>query len=359
MNLPLLHEPPPQYPALSREFYGNKQQVKPFKIFTFSICLIVIFNLFYYLYIDQFDSYRENRKFTLVDQLDKPVDVIILGDSVANFGIDPDRIEAETGLTALNLALNGSWTYYHDVWILEYYIDKFGPPDYLLWGHTYHIVGRNFNPQVRLTSSASPYGFTWFSDYLHPVVSDADVLEIIIKRLLPLVYRSTTTQEIVSDLLALQNPIHNDRHTENGFFGIEPIDIHAVEKTAQNDANQLSGRIFMQEDNKRIINILLDMIEEYQISTYAYITPVHQIIGNQDKYAFALIPQSNWFWKRGERMEYFDFNPEIITYDTEHMIDGDHVNVIGAQLYTQYLIDWIWGDYVPATYDDVMSQVIN
>ncbi len=344
------------YPSLPYEIYPRDSYHLVGKLIISIILLFFLFNVVYYFYLNQYDSSRETRKIELVNLLDEPVDVIILGDSVSDFGIIPNLIESETGYTALNLALNGSWTYYHDVWILESYIRKFGPPKFIIWGHAHHVVERTFNSVVRLSSTTHPYGFGWSSEYLDPIMSDFDKIQIIIHRLFPLYYRDQTNKYLLSHLLSVQDSDMKYDIKNKGVSFFPVVDEEIVETKVQNAMDSISGRFFIADDNRRVIRILLDMLEEYQIPTYSFIAPVHQTLGSNEDYLFALRPQKKWLNARSLEYDMLTFNPEIIMYESSYMVDEEHMNINGAELFTHYLIDWIWGDYMPMTFAETMGD---
>lgn len=343
----------PIYTSLSSEFYIKSSRFVLIKILVTTLVLLVIFSVYYYVYIEQYDLTRITSKWSLLYRQQEPVDVLILGDSVALSGINPDKIELETGLKALNLALNGRWVYEHDIWALEYYIDQFGPPKFIIWGHTYEVPAMKFNAVERFTSSTYPYEFAMSSQYLQPTVTDQENNTIRIGRLFPLYFRDKTTETIVSTLLALKNPIKAWDSDYKGFSQHDPTDTEVVEKRIQQETKNLRERYDVHKLNRITLDALFNMVEQYEIPTYAVITPVHHTIGLNEKFVDAIKAQRRYLYEQSRQFDMVFYNPEIPIFDTEFMFDGHHLNVNGAEIYTQYLTDWIWGDYVPATLAEI------
>ena len=63
-------------------------------------------------------------KWELLLDLDRPVDILVLGDSSMNQGLDTDYIAATEQVSALNLATNGALISVNDVWMLERYLKE-------------------------------------------------------------------------------------------------------------------------------------------------------------------------------------------------------------------------------------------
>jgi hypothetical protein len=83
------------------------------------------------------------KKWELLEQLDHPVDYLILGDSSCNQGVDPKVIERVLGGSALNLCTIGDMLLVGDAWMLQAYVEKFGAPKAVIIGHVYDVWPRN------------------------------------------------------------------------------------------------------------------------------------------------------------------------------------------------------------------------
>lgn len=344
------------YPSLSTEIYAQSSRLTVFKVVLTTFVLFVAFNIFYYFYLAQYDSSRRPvSAWTAIDTLIEPLDVLIFGDSVAATGIDAKMIEEQTGLRVYNFASTAWWVYYHDVWILERYIEKFGAPKMVIWAHTYEIVNRKFNARNELTSSSYPYGFTWNSQYLQLDLSQKDKEQILLRRLFPLYYRKVTTESIVASLLQGINPIEGFNLSDGGFVPYPREEDKVVDKRAHEENWSIFGDYQIFDDNQHASDVLFEIIDSHQIPTYIMLTPVHRKLATGDFYLDAIRAQLAYWQAKTEEFPTLIFNPEIVHYTTPFMRDGVHMNLDGAVLYTQYLIDWIWGDYEPMSYDDVLA----
>ena len=87
-------------------------------------------------------------KWNLMKGLKRPVDVLVLGDSSCSVGVDPKVIEGEIGGIVLNLCTIGDMTVVGSYWMLDHYVQKFGPPNTVIIGHVLNIWQRSISPIV-------------------------------------------------------------------------------------------------------------------------------------------------------------------------------------------------------------------
>lgn len=81
-------------------------------------------------------------KWKLLDELDMPVDWLILGDSSCNLGVNPAIISDKLGGSALNLCTVGDSIALDDAWMLQRYVKRFGAPKGVVIVHAYDIWHR-------------------------------------------------------------------------------------------------------------------------------------------------------------------------------------------------------------------------
>ena len=92
-------------------------------------------------------------------ELDSPVDTIILGDSTAALDLVTGPIADRLGGTTINLGNNVGSSVLMDAWMLQYYLDKFGPPRNVIllrsdWGYEmWHSLEY---------MSVVPFGWGWW-----------------------------------------------------------------------------------------------------------------------------------------------------------------------------------------------------
>jgi hypothetical protein len=103
-------------------------------------------------YLDQYGTNLGYRyiahKWRVLEQLDEPVDWLVLGDSSGSQSFDPAVLEAKTGQTAVNLGTIGNFGLTDDLWMLEEYLARFGPPKRVVLIHVYDVWRRRMDPKL-------------------------------------------------------------------------------------------------------------------------------------------------------------------------------------------------------------------
>jgi hypothetical protein len=158
------------------------------------ICLILVVlflaNIFAYLYLDRYSAnygyWTIHQKWNLLGKLSKPVDWLILGDSSCSQGVMPEIFSTELNQTAINLCTTGDMGTLDNLWLIEEYIQRFGPPKNILVVHAFDIWHRAFNP-VRLGQVPRQWEFWEEHSFGTSLMEDPDIRRgIFIDHYLPL-----------------------------------------------------------------------------------------------------------------------------------------------------------------------------
>lgn len=127
----------------AQELTPDISQKTFYKTLLIAILVLLTLNFFSSQLLKSFSTnggYRLIRtKWDILNKLEKPVDILILGDSSGNQGVDTDLIEEKTGKSAINLATIGNVLSLNDYWMLTEYIKKFGSPSCVVNIHVYDI----------------------------------------------------------------------------------------------------------------------------------------------------------------------------------------------------------------------------
>jgi hypothetical protein len=103
-------------------------------------------------------SWLFDGKWNMLLTMKEGADWVILGDSSASFGIDRDLFHATTGQTAVNLATVAESLTVNDAWMLQTYIERFGPPKHVLLMRSARQFGLPVN-EILATSVPLEYGY--------------------------------------------------------------------------------------------------------------------------------------------------------------------------------------------------------
>jgi len=117
-----------------------------------ALIIVAVFNIVAWWYLERYTpntGYLLIRaKWALLASLKKPIDLLILGDSSGNQGVDPETLRDNLGITSVNLCTIGDALVLNDAWMLEEYIGRFGPPRAVLVVHGYDMWSRDINVSV-------------------------------------------------------------------------------------------------------------------------------------------------------------------------------------------------------------------
>jgi len=84
-----------------------------------------------------------NGKWEMLYNLKAPVDWLILGDSTGNAGVVPSMLNEAFNIRAVNLCTVSAVSILHNVWMLETYINKYGPPKNVMLVQYYELWSSN------------------------------------------------------------------------------------------------------------------------------------------------------------------------------------------------------------------------
>lgn len=282
-------------------------------------------------------------KWSILTELDAPVDVLILGDSAASQGIIPEIITEQTGLSAINIATNAQMGYYSDVVMLEDYLRRFGVPKIVILGNTFDVHVRRVVIKQMLYRNFIPSQY-WTSEYYDNGLSAIELLEMALYHHFPVISRPTTVRHILTESL-LSRPWNTDSRqlTPHGAYlnvNAKPYRFeHEVEIYKQKVLDQLP----VTDGYREGINALIKLVSEYQVPLYVVTPPVYKEIVHTEGFSEFIEPRKQLWMEIAEQYDYIVFNPKTIEFDETLMFDANHVMDKGAEIFTLYLIENIWG----------------
>lgn len=115
----------------------------------------------------------------LID-LQSPVDTIILGDSTARVDLVTGPIADRLGGSVINLANNAGSSLLMDAWMLQYYLDKFGPPHNVILLRGCHSYEREHDLEF-MSIVPLEWGY-WDQLGTAPVWKDSEELKMFVSK---------------------------------------------------------------------------------------------------------------------------------------------------------------------------------
>ena len=291
-----------------------------------------------------FGYWTIHQKWYLLEDLDAPVDWLILGDSSCNQGVMPVIFMAELGETAVNLCTIGNLGTVDDLWMLEEYIDRHGPPQHVLIVHVYDIWHRPLDPVI-IGQVPRFWGFwnqhTFGADFFSiPGVKEETFLE----RYVPLYSQTRTLTNILRTTLMLQhNPFKPAWHLEpDGFLVATEPKIDTVINGTQDHIRFSSENSFsVSTSNDQAMQEIVELADQYGIDIYLVNAPVYQGLYDDPAYQSYLNDVQNKLAEFASDSPYVYHIDAVRAFPAELMQTPDHLILPGSEAYTHWVIEQI------------------
>ncbi len=112
--------------SVPQEIIKPTNLYRVFSLLFITFLLVILSNWMAIAFLER--TTESENKWIMLSHLMEPVDVIILGDSAAFYGVDPDVLNQKLNKSFLNLGTWANLSAMNDAWLLQSYIDRFGPP---------------------------------------------------------------------------------------------------------------------------------------------------------------------------------------------------------------------------------------
>ena len=313
-----------------------------------SLVLLVCINLALIVYLGNlttnFGYWTIHQKWWLLEDLQHPVDWLILGDSSCNQGVMPEIFVNELGETALNLCTIGNLGTVDDLWMLEEYIDRFGPPLHVLIVHVFDIWHRPLDPVI-LGQAPRPWGF-WEEHTLGAsLFADEKIRqESFLDRYLPLYSHSRTIANILRATVTLQhNPFEPAWRLEpDGFLVATDPHVDVVIAGAQDQIKFAAENAFsISPTNDMAMQEIGVLADSWGFEVYMVNSPVYQGLYDDPAYQTYLAGVQRKLAEFDSDYAYVFHIIAVRTFPAESMQNPDHLILTGAVEYTHWLIEQV------------------
>jgi hypothetical protein len=343
-ELPSALHPTPE-PGLPNEILPKVTQRTVVGHLLAALTLLFLFNFSSYFFLSHYTSnygfWVINNKWRLLVELEAPVNWLILGDSSANQGVIPAEIEAETGNQAVNLGTIGNMILVDDLWMLEEYIARFGPPEKVVIIHVFDMWHRSFNPML-LAHVPLPWGF--WEDYTlsEELIAEEVEKDLFIERYLPLYAQTRTLRQVIfSSLTRFRSPFDTGyRLDEKGYFYAQIPEPNLVVLGAEDQIRFASENAFyVSYSNQILLGALARTADQHQMDIYLVNSPVYEGLYHAPSFQAYTQNMHSVLKDITNSSPYLHYIPEIATFPAEQMQNPDHLITSGAEVYTRWLID--------------------
>lgn len=274
-------------------------------------------------------------KWQLLRELDEPVDWLILGDSSANQGVNPDLFQTQDEGTVVNLGTVGNVLLIDDVWMLQDYIEEHGVPKNVVIVHVYDMWMRDAD-----TSVFAHMPWDYMSD-IGLFSSMKERLELLWFRYVPLYQSEKQVFRAISYPKSMfTQPI---RVTSDGFTRVDSPNPEIVAQDIDSHMTRILPEDFiLSPTNQLAINELVKLANEHDMNVFIANSPIHEDLVGQEAF-------TNYFENVSRLLVNLDQSSPNIhyvlrhtpSYDSSVMENVDHVTIEGANLFSSELFDEI------------------
>jgi hypothetical protein len=308
------------------------------------LLIVFVINFIARWYLDHYPINRGywlvRQKWEILQAMPEPVEWLILGDSTGNQGIIPTKLQNELGGTSVNLCTTGNTALLDDVWMLEEYIEKFGPPRNVIIVHAYNVWPRTTAP-VMIAKIPRPWGY-WRKFSPVPKFSIRDYVHIFLSRYMPLYAENTTVIRVLHlGIHSPQNLLRDRFHLEpDGYMKLAQANPRNVELDSRQQIKSVENRkndFSLSDINQASLDQIVTLSERYHINVFITNGPIYEgLYENKDFQAYFSEIQRE-LDRFAEQSKYVHYLSTPLTFSSNQMENTDHVIHSAAEEYTEML----------------------
>ncbi len=313
------------------------------KVITFTVLLLCVINFGVNQYLSRhpvnLGYWVIQEKWKLLDELDEPVDWLILGDSSCNLGVNPSVFSDEISGSVLNLCTVGDSTALDDAWMLQRYINRFGAPKGVVVIHAYDIWHRSLKrPMLAQAPLMGDEKIDLVPLHLQSLTSRAMMM---MSGSVPLYYQNVTLSHAIQ---YVWRRAPEPKLTEQGYMPWKAASPETVRVeydqhilfTSQNE------QFIMSEDNQSALNRIQSLADQHQFPVFIATSPLFIDLMESEMF----VHYYNKVWSALEAVALNSSNMYMIlhtpaTYPIDQLAGVDHVIAIAADDFTRQVADQI------------------
>jgi hypothetical protein len=314
------------------------------KILLSLICPWLLFGLVNFgasLYLKYFPEnsgyWLIKQKWSMLLNLKKPVDWLILGDSSCNQGVVPQVFKSELNATAVNLCTIGDSLALNDAWMLSEHIKNHAVPKNVLIVHVYDMWDREINWNV--TSQIPLFWGYWNELEPHIPVSFENQKTIFFNQYLPLYSQNKSLKNVIENSDSWFEP-KDIKLQQDGFMVVDRANIWQVEEDTKTHLNSVKSKQFtLSSPNEQSLELIMKLAEKHDFNVYLTNSPIYEKLYQEPEFQtyYSQVQQKlQQFSDRSHKFHYI--MPKPMTFAKEQMDNADHLIESAAKVYTQKLI---------------------
>ncbi|HEX9926601.1 MAG TPA: hypothetical protein VGD99_28400 [Anaerolineae bacterium] len=332
------------YKQLTREILivANARSVLTSVLGTMLLVLAVNFAAMWYIdhYISNTGLELVEQKWKILQNMEAPVDWLVLGDSTGNQGVVPEILENELGGTALNLCTIVPMTTLDDALMLDVYIDKFGPPRNLVIVHSYDALSTPMSP-LTFAKVPLPWGVSSRYRFSPALISISQQIQIAVARHFPVYFENGTLKTIIFDGLKSPETLFVSRKAHLGLTskGYMPRYEPRPEDVEDDKEGHLEGiqseEFFVTDVNIVAVDHIAALAEQHGINVYIVTGPLYEDLYKDEVFQERFAQIQAWWSEAAGRSEYVHYVTSVSTFPSDEMEEVDHATHLAAEQYTE------------------------
>ena len=309
--------------------------------FIFTIAVLFCFNLFSFQLLHFFSPNKGYKliqaKWDILNNLNTPVDILILGDSSSNQGVDSDLIMKKTGLSALNLATIAGTLTLNDYWLLNEYIPKFGVPKCVIAVYTYDIWHRPAIPTIMAKVPINPQKMlNYFSLF---ELGIRDKISYLTAKYIPSWSENISLQKIFTQPWKINREIFS--LTKSGFLSVSEGNQENVLKDTEKHIKFTRKNIFKPSDeNIYALKQIGELSKNKDFPVYIVNSPIFEGLYREKSLRYYYNNVNVFIGKildKYNNMHHIFKTPQ--TFNSLMMQNSDHLTSEGAKVFTSHLLE--------------------
>lgn len=313
------------------------------RIIIYTLLLLCMINVGVYQYLKRhpvnLGYWVIQEKWKLLDELQEPVDWLILGDSSGNQGVNPAILSERLGGSVLNLCTVGASIALDDAWMLQRYVKRFGAPKGVVIVHAYDIWHRLLErPMLAQAPLVGDEKFDLVPQHLQTLSSRTMMM---IDQYVPLYSQNVTLSNAIQ--YAWRRP-PEPKITEQGYmpWNISSSETVLVEYDQHILFTTEQDQFVMSEDNRAALNRIQSLADQNQIPVYFANSPLFiDMMENE-----SIVRYYNKVWAALRAITSNSPNLHVIltdpaTYPIDQLAGVDHVTSDAADDFTRQIANHI------------------
>ncbi len=305
-----------------------------------TLIVVLLVNLVALLYLDRHTAnlgyWLVEKKWEILQNLQGPVDWLVLGDSSGNQGIVPAEMTRALGGEAVNLCTIGGVSAIEDTWLLETYLERFPPPRGVLIIHSYDTWCRESEP-VFLAHIPLTWGF-W--NRLTPplALNAAATRDVFLARYVPLYAESETLSYLIGQGLLSPRKLFRERYhvQPDGYQRFERARPAEVRRDADNHLIFVSGATFaLSAENAAALDHLAALAAQHDLDVFLASGPLYEDLFENEAFRRYHGQVGDSLQRAASQHLGLHYLPAVYTFDAGRMASADHVVDAAARTYTR------------------------